>query len=157
MWQLATKFPKSCHLSLLRKKWNHSRVLVPSFPSVLPHVTLRYNEDNMANQSWTTRTATKWLPIQQASWLCQNNTSPRCEWFCSDLCRMNWFTVFVQGLEMMHHCGFTHRESFLCVGELQAGHKEDCVWKTVSCSRFSRKNAVKLCGPSSYLLQSQLN
>lgn len=25
------------------------------FPSVLPHVTPRYNEDNMANQSWTTR------------------------------------------------------------------------------------------------------
>lgn len=92
-----------CH-SRGKKKWNHSARAPPSPPSspTLPRVTTR--------TIWRTnlgrRAATKWLPIQQASRLCQNSPSPRCEWFCSDLYRTSWFTVCVQGPEMMHRCDF---------------------------------------------------
>lgn len=51
MWQLATKFPKSCHLSLLRKVESQPNIHLPSSSLCSPC----YNDDNMANKSWTTR------------------------------------------------------------------------------------------------------
>lgn len=50
MWQLATKFPKSCHLSLLRKVESQQNIHLPSSSLCSPC----YNEDNMANKSWAT-------------------------------------------------------------------------------------------------------
>lgn len=93
-----------CHSRGKKVETQRSARAPPSPPSspTLPRVTTR--------TIWRTnlgrRAATKWLPIQQASWLCQNSPSPRCEWFCGDLYRTSWFTVCVQGPEMMHRCGF---------------------------------------------------
>lgn len=148
-----------CH-SRGKKKWNHSRVLARPLPLRPPprYPALQrgqYGEPILDDARQRNDFPFNRRPdfAKTARLLAVNDSVA--------ICIVRADSQFVcRGLRWCIAAIFTQHESFLCVGELQAAHKQDCVWKIVSCSRFpppQKKNAVKLCGPSSYLLQSQRN